>query len=133
MANDLISGGACNRIKEGVYKNNGYLMVSCNGGLNQMRAALSGWNMCLVFSGDFSLIYRLLSDLIRLICDMVAIARYLNVMLKVPELNRTDVRLANNSQSLEIHKLCCRVNFSALRFTPQIEELGIKVINHLRL
>lgn len=166
-----------------VYKNNGYLMVSCNGGLNQMRAA---------------------------ICDMVAIARYLNVTLIVPELdkasfwadpsefqdifdldhfitslrdevrilkelpprlkqkvengflysmppiswsdmsyyknqilpliqkykvvhlNRTDARLANNGQSIEIQKLRCRVNFSALRFTPQIEELGRKVINLLR-
>ncbi|KAL5544870.1 hypothetical protein UlMin_008654 [Ulmus minor] len=166
-----------------VYKNNGYLMVSCNGGLNQMRSA---------------------------ICDMVAIARYLNVTLIVPELdktsfwadpsefqdifdvdhfitslrdevrvlkelpprlkrrvelggvytmppiswsdisyyryqilpliqkykvvhlNRTDARLANNAQPLEIQKLRCRVNFSALRFTSQIEELGRRVINLLR-
>ncbi|KAM5571001.1 hypothetical protein ABKV19_011565 [Rosa sericea] len=166
-----------------VYKNNGYLMVSCNGGLNQMRAA---------------------------ICDMVAIARYLNVTLVVPELdktsfwadpsefqdifdvdhfitslrdevrilkelpprvkrrvelgmvytmppvswsdisyyhnqilpliqkykvvhlNKTDARLANNGQPWEIQKLRCRVNFSALRFTSQIEELGRRVINLLR-
>ena len=166
-----------------VYKNNGYLMVSCNGGLNQMRAA---------------------------ICDMVAIARYLNVTLIVPELdktsfwadpsdfqdifdvdhfitslrdevrilkelpprlklkvergflytmppiswsdisyykdqilpliqkykvvhlNRTDARLANNGQPIEIQKLRCRVNFSGLRFTSQIEELGRKVIRLLR-
>ncbi|XP_019053979.1 PREDICTED: uncharacterized protein At1g04910 isoform X2 [Nelumbo nucifera] len=167
----------------GVYKNNGYLMVSCNGGLNQMRAA---------------------------ICDMVAIARYLNVTLIVPELdktsfwadpsefqdifdvdhfitslrdevrilkelpprlkrrvelgmlysmppiswsdisyyvnqilpliqkhkiihlNRTDARLANNGLPVEIQKLRCRVNFSALRFTSQIEELGRRVIKLLR-
>ncbi|XP_031373021.1 rhamnogalacturonan I rhamnosyltransferase 1-like isoform X2 [Punica granatum] len=166
-----------------VYRNNGYLMVSCNGGLNQMRAA---------------------------ICDMVAIARYLNVTLIVPELdktsfwndpsefqdifdvdhfitslrdevrilkelpprlkkrvelgmtysmppiswsdisyyhnqilpliqkykvlhlNRTDARLANNGQPLDLQKLRCRVNFSALRFTSQIEELGRRVIKLLR-
>ncbi|KAH7530054.1 hypothetical protein JRO89_XSUnG0024400 [Xanthoceras sorbifolium] len=166
-----------------VYKNNGYLMVSCNGGLNQMRAA---------------------------ICDMVAIARYLNVTLIVPELdktsfwndpsefqdifdvdhfitslrdevrilkelpprlkrrfelgmtyslppiswsdisyyhnqilpllqkykvvllNKTDARLANNGLPLEIQKLRCRVNFNALRFTSQIEELGRRVVKILR-
>lgn len=166
-----------------VYKNNGYLMVSCNGGLNQMRAA---------------------------ICDMVAIARYMNVTLIVPELdktsfwadpsefhdifdvdhfitslrdevrilkelpprlkrrveqgriysmaptswsdisyyhrrilplirkhkvvhfNRTDARLANNGQPLQLQRLRCRVNFSALKFTPQIEELGGKVVKLLR-
>ncbi|CAK8533353.1 unnamed protein product [Lathyrus sativus] len=166
-----------------IYKNNGYLMVSCNGGLNQMRAA---------------------------ICDMVAIARHLNVTLIVPELdkssfwadpsefqdifdvdnfiaslrdevrilkqlpprlkrrvelglsysmppiswsdisyyekqilplirkhkvvhlNRTDARLANNGLPLEIQKLRCRVNFNALRFTSQIEQLGRKIVNILR-
>ncbi|XP_076903523.1 rhamnogalacturonan I rhamnosyltransferase 1-like [Bidens hawaiensis] len=166
-----------------VYQNNGYLMVSCNGGLNQMRAA---------------------------ICDMVAIARFLNVTLIVPELdktsfwadpsefedifdvnhfitslrdevrilkqlpprlkrradlgivhtmapiswshisyyqnqilplikkhkivhlNRTDARLANNGQPLDLQKLRCRVNFNALRFTPQIEHLGRRIAQRLR-
>ncbi|MFS7951933.1 putative GDP-fucose protein O-fucosyltransferase [Helianthus anomalus] len=166
-----------------VYQNNGYLMVSCNGGLNQMRSA---------------------------ICDMVAIARFLNVTLIVPELdktsfwadpsefedifdvnhfitslrdevrilkqlpprlkkradlgivhtmppiswsdisyyhnqilplikkykivhlNRTDARLANNGQPLELQKLRCRVNFDALRFTPQIESLGRRIVQRLR-
>ncbi|CAA3030966.1 O-fucosyltransferase 34-like [Olea europaea subsp. europaea] len=166
-----------------VYKNNGYLIVSCNGGLNQMRSA---------------------------ICDMVAIARYLNVTLIIPELdktsfwadpsefedifdvdhfisslrdevrilkdlpprlkrrvdlgnfyelapvswsnisyyhrqilpllkkhkvvhlNRTDARLANNGLPLEIQKLRCKVNFSSLRFTARIEELGRKVVRILR-
>ncbi|CAH1434893.1 unnamed protein product [Lactuca virosa] len=166
-----------------VYKNNGYLLISCNGGLNQMRSA---------------------------ICDMVAIARYLNVTLIVPELdkssfwadpsefedifdvdhfitslrdevrilkelpvrlkkrvelglihtmppiswsdisyyhnqilpliqrfkvlhlNRTDARLANSGQPIDLQKLRCRVNFSALRFTNQIEELGKRVVNLLK-
>lgn len=51
---------------------------------------------------------------------------------KVVHLNRTDARLANNDQPLEIQRLRCRVNFSALRFTSQIEELGKRVIKLLR-
>lgn len=51
---------------------------------------------------------------------------------KVVHLNRTDARLANNDQPMDIQRLRCRVNFSALRFTPQIEELGRKVIQILR-
>ncbi|CAI0462946.1 unnamed protein product [Linum tenue] len=127
------------------YTSNGFLKVSCNGGLNQMRSA---------------------------ICDMVAVARLLNLTLVVPELdktsfwadpsdfedifdvrhfidslrdeilplfnkskvlhfNRTDARLANNMIPLELQKLRCRVNFQALKFTPQIESLGHKLVHIL--
>lgn len=89
----------------GVYKNNGYLMVSCNGGLNQMRAAVSiqpfflFYNVVhLILTGlrkKLELVSILIIDLwvlslqpIQQICDMVAIARYLNVTLIVPELDK---------------------------------------------
>ncbi|CAI9756183.1 unnamed protein product [Fraxinus pennsylvanica] len=161
------------------YTSNGFLKVSCNGGLNQMRSA---------------------------ICDMVTIARLLNLTLVVPELdktsfwadpsnfedifdvrhfidslrdevriikrlpkkfgprygfkplimppvswsnekyylqqilplfsqhkiiyfNKTDARLANNGIPLELQRLRCRVNFQALKFTPEIEALGNKLIH----
>ncbi|PIM97817.1 hypothetical protein CDL12_29710 [Handroanthus impetiginosus] len=161
------------------YTSYGFLKVSCNGGLNQMRSA---------------------------ICDMVVVARLLNLTLVVPELdktsfwadpsnfedifdirhfinslrdevriikrlpkrfglrygyqplvmppvswsneqyylkqilplfdkhkvihfNRTDTRLANNGISLELQRLRCRANFQALKFTPEIEALGNKLIH----
>ena len=51
---------------------------------------------------------------------------------KAVHLNKTDARLANNGLPLEIQKLRCRVNFNALRFTSQIEELGRRVVRILR-
>lgn len=51
---------------------------------------------------------------------------------KVLHLNRTDTRLANNGLPVEVQKLRCRVNFNGLKFTPQIEELGRRVVKILR-
>lgn len=51
---------------------------------------------------------------------------------KIVHLNKTDARLANNGLPMELQRLRCRVNYNALRFTSQIEELGKKVINILR-
>ena len=81
----------------GIYRSNGYLMVSCNGGLNQMRAAVSGSKTLHFFSNWFSgrpscfiaSNSALIICLFTQICDMVAIARYLNVTLIVPELDKT--------------------------------------------
>lgn len=46
--------------------------------------------------------------------------------------NKTDARLANNGLPLDLQKLRCRVNFQALKFTPQLENLGQKLIRILR-
>ncbi|KAH6781698.1 O-fucosyltransferase family protein [Perilla frutescens var. frutescens] len=166
-----------------VYKNNGYLMVSCNGGLNQMRAAIcdmvaiarylnvtlivpeldktSFWNDPSEFQDIFDVDHFITSlrDEVRILKELPPrvkrrvelgiiytmppvswsdISYYHNQILpliqkyKVVHLNRTDARLANNDQPMDIQRLRCRVNFSALRFTPQIEELGRKVIQILR-
>ncbi|KAG6412827.1 hypothetical protein SASPL_125519 [Salvia splendens] len=166
-----------------IYKNNGYLMVSCNGGLNQMRAAIcdmvsiarylnvtlvvpeldktSFWNDPSEFQDIFDVDHFITSlrDEVRILKELPPrvkrrvelgiiytmppvswsdISYYHNQILpliqkyKVVHLNRTDARLANNDQPMDIQRLRCRVNFNALRFTPQIEELGRKVIKILR-
>lgn len=51
---------------------------------------------------------------------------------KVVHLNKTDSRLANNGLPTQLQKLRCRVNFNALRFTSQIEDLGRRVVRILR-
>ncbi|KAK9683089.1 hypothetical protein RND81_10G116200 [Saponaria officinalis] len=166
-----------------VYKNNGYLMVSCNGGLNQMRAAIcdmvaiarhlnvtlivpeldktSFWNDPSEFHDIFDVDHFITSlrDEVRILKELPLklklrnefkplyslppvswsdLSYYQNQILpllqknKVLHLNKTDTRLANNGLPLEIQKLRCKVNYEALKFTPQIEELGKRVVNILR-
>ncbi|XP_047167532.1 rhamnogalacturonan I rhamnosyltransferase 1-like [Vigna umbellata] len=165
------------------YRNNGYLLVSCNGGLNQMRAAICDMvaiarhlNVTLIVpeldkasfwadSSDFKDIFDVdhfitsLRDEVRILKHLPPkvkirvekglsysmppiswsnISYYENQVLplllkhKVVHLNRTDARLANNGLPAEIQKLRCRVNFNALRFTSQIEELGRGIVKVLR-
>ncbi|KAG5522417.1 hypothetical protein RHGRI_034560 [Rhododendron griersonianum] len=129
--------------EQGNYISNGFLKVSCNGGLNQMRAA---------------------------ICDMVAVARLLNLTLVVPELDKTsfwadpsnfddifDVKHFIDSLRDEVRivrRLPKRFNRKygyqplqmppvswsneeyylqkALKFTPEIEALGYKLVQILQ-
>lgn len=51
---------------------------------------------------------------------------------KVIHFNKTDARLANNGLPVELQKLRCRVNYESLKFTPQIEAVGNKLISILR-
>jgi hypothetical protein len=166
-----------------VYVNNGYLMVSCNGGLNQMRAAIcdmvtvarymnvtlivpeldktSFWNDPSEFKDIFDVDHFIssLRDEVRILKELPPrlkkrvelgvyhemppiswsnMSYYQNQILplvkkhKVLHLNRTDTRLANNGLPVEVQKLRCRVNFNGLKFTPQIEELGRRVVKILR-
>ncbi|KAJ7943290.1 O-fucosyltransferase family protein [Quillaja saponaria] len=51
---------------------------------------------------------------------------------EVAHFTKTDSRLANNGIPHEVHKLCCRLNYKALRFASPIEEMGKKIFNMLR-
>lgn len=50
----------------------------------------------------------------------------------VVHFTKTDARIANNGIPEEVQKLRCRANYRALRFTPQIEQVGKKLVKILK-
>ncbi|XP_012461875.1 rhamnogalacturonan I rhamnosyltransferase 1 isoform X1 [Gossypium raimondii] len=58
------------------YKNQGYLMVSCNGGFLNLTLVVPVLDICVHIINN--------GGICKQICDMVAIARFLNLTLVVP-------------------------------------------------
>ncbi|KAL0723360.1 hypothetical protein Bca4012_037959 [Brassica carinata] len=117
---------------------NGYIMVTANGGINQQRVA---------------------------VCNIVVVARLLNASLVIPKFMLSDVwtdasqfgdiyqeghfinylspdirivkELPKELQSLDLEaigsvRLRCRCNFHALNFVPRIQETGALIVKRLR-
>ncbi|KAK4392284.1 O-fucosyltransferase 19 [Sesamum angolense] len=123
--------------------NDGYILVHANGGLNQMRTGICDMvaiakimNATLVIpSLDHSSFWTDPRD-----CRKVAsrAGYYRGEILsllkkrKVILFTHTDSRLTNNGLAPSIQRLRCRANYEALRYTPEIEELGKKLVDRLR-
>lgn len=83
---------------------------------------------CIVEAAINTMKIGITSDLKALLLQILPLARKHRVI----HFEKSDTRLANNGLPIQLQMLRCRVNFEALRFTPQIEALGKKLISTLQ-
>ncbi|KQK21866.1 hypothetical protein BRADI_1g63591v3 [Brachypodium distachyon] len=148
--NSFITASSVTCSRQGFYRSNDYLLISCNGGLNQMRAALLFNDFVDIFDVNHFVDY--LRDEVKIVRELPRKCRgkvplsmqpiswssekyYLRQILpllrkhKVVRFSKTDFSPCEQWPPSEAPKV---YNYNALRFTPSIEALGNKMISTLR-
>ncbi|KAH0979650.1 hypothetical protein GBA52_006827 [Prunus armeniaca] len=137
---------------------NGYLLIRSNGGLNQMKLGITNpfgpdpsdfkdifnWkNFMEVLRDDIVIVESLPPELavvkprVKAPVSWSKPSYYKQQMVSLLQKHRvlkftlTDSRLANNVAT-SIQRLRCRALFKALRFTAEIEQLGMKLVDRLK-
>eukprot|EP00850_Spirogloea_muscicola_P002833 SM000011S19011 [mRNA] locus=s11:370828:374503:- [translate_table: standard] len=134
----------------------GYLIVTANGGLNQMRAAVNLSYTPHVFEDIFDVDHfmEVLKDDVTVVSalppelDVKPVEKqpvswskgsyYKGEMLKLMKQHQvihfqlTDGRLANNHLPDQIQKLRCRANYRALKYTAEIEAVADALVQRLK-
>ncbi|KAF3587156.1 hypothetical protein F2Q69_00026628 [Brassica cretica] len=76
-----------------------------------------------------SVFFIVLAFLVRLLLYLTSIH---TPVICISDWDGMDTRLANNGLPLSLQRLRCRVNFQGLKFTPQLEVLGSKLVRMLQ-
>ncbi|KAL6511929.1 hypothetical protein OROGR_021526 [Orobanche gracilis] len=135
---------------------NRYLAIATGGGLNQQRTGGIQKDCCTHWIFDVDWFMSYLEDDVKVIKELPRrrgriwspytmrvprkcnehcyISRLLPVLLKkhAVQLTKFDYRLSNRL-SMDLQKLRCRVNYHALKFTEPILEMGVKLVQKIRM
>nr|GEV37019.1 hypothetical protein [Tanacetum cinerariifolium] len=118
---------------ENLQRNNGYILVSANGGLNQQRVADLPPHLQ---SPDFKEIGSLVTDadISKEATQAEYIEKILPILLKngVVHFLGYGNRLGFDPLPSDLQRLRCKCNYHALKFVPKIQETGALLIRRIR-